>query len=100
MLWKMQEDQSYYQKICTFLSGSFCTSLSGKRQVRELSRQDLRKLGDIPKKNRHQTIRLQMEHISMLSYIQTKWYQLSPASFDLAVPPFFQERSFVSQVYL
>ena len=46
----MQEDQSYYQKICTFLSGSFCTSLSGKRQVRELSRQDLRKLGDIPKK--------------------------------------------------
>ena len=51
-------------------------------------------------KNRHQTIRLQMEHISMLSYIQTKWYQLSPASFDLAVPPFFQERSFVSQVYL
>ena len=36
----------------------------------------------------------------MLSYIQTKWYQLSPASFGLAVHPFFQERSFVSQVYL
>ena len=44
MLWKIQEDQSYYQKIYTFLSGSFCTSLSSKKQVRELSRQDLREI--------------------------------------------------------
>ena len=50
MLWKIQEDQSYYQKIYTFLSGSFCTSLSSKKQVRELSRQDLREISDIPKK--------------------------------------------------
>ena len=50
MLWKMQEDQSYSQKICTFLIGSFCTSLSGKKQVQELSRQDWREISDVLKK--------------------------------------------------
>ena len=50
MVCKIRKDNSYSQKRCTSLSGSFCTSLSGKKQVRELSRQDLRKLGDIPKK--------------------------------------------------
>lgn len=50
MVCKIHKDNSYSQKRCTSLSESFCTSLSGKRQVRELSRQDLRKLGDIPKK--------------------------------------------------
>lgn len=50
MVWKIRKNQSYSQKICTFLSGSFCTSLSGKKQVRELSRQDWREILNIPKK--------------------------------------------------
>ena len=96
MLWKIQEDQSYYQKIYTFLSGSFCTSLSSKKQVRELSRQDLREISDIPKKidirrsdvrpeaywTSFQTKRTQ--NICMISCIPTRWNQLSPpTSMDL-----------------
>ena len=37
--------------------------------------------------------------ISMLSHIQTKWNQLSPASFWLAVHPFSPERSFVLHTF-
>ena len=46
-----------------------------------------------------QIIRFQTEYISMLSFIQTQRNQLSPASFWLAVHPFFQERSCVLQSF-